>query len=325
MRRHENKIFLTAVLFIFTLVFSGYTIRNADYMVIADKYIEKHTDIRSKVPESSEQELQDIKEDVSSLEADFIREIRDKYSSEMTDRVFLSLSYKKFQKSTDKLMRRILEKEEELTGNVNGMVSVGFTSSSDAEDADGISEIKASEETEEKNEEETSETVPASLVYAVLGDEKSSLDKYSVVIRDDINDRSLVLRESADRSEPDRIQDMVFTRKTEIFSGEKDMYSGEGPGEFSIKDYKFRFSGGRYQVYRSDGLVYKADSLIIRLENGIDGFGKAVIWNGKEYINGAWLVDNDGNTEYYDNRGEIIELYGESMWLHSCRETDMKI
>ncbi|MFW5781977.1 MAG: hypothetical protein ACOCWO_01650 [Candidatus Muiribacteriaceae bacterium] len=325
MRRHENKIFLIAVLFIFTLVFSGYTIRNADYMIIADKYIEKHTDIRSRISESSEQELQDIKKTLSSLESDFIGEIREKYSSEMTDRVFLSLSYKKFQKSTDKVMKRILEKEEELTGNVNGMVSVGVSSAPEVESVEEDSENKDIEESEVINKEEKESTIPATLVYAVLRDKESSFDKYSVVIRDDINDRSLVLRESASETVSDKIEDMIFTRKTEIFSGDKDMYSGEGPGEFSIKEYKFRFSDGRYQVYRSDEPVYSADSLIVRLESGVDGFGKAVIWNGKEYINGAWLVDNDGNTEYYDNRGEIIELYGESMWLHSCRETDMKI
>ncbi|MCK9224590.1 MAG: hypothetical protein M0R46_03255 [Candidatus Muirbacterium halophilum] len=330
MTQNEKKVFLTLIILTFGFLFSGYTIKNAEYMTIAEKYTEKLKDLPIIISDVNDSDdVFKVKNNISNTKDEFLNEIQQKYSSKWSDKLLLGISYRKFDKNFNKIMYAIEKKEENILFSNNGNL-ISFA------------------EEKPKNIEKEIEEEPKleQIIEQQIIEEKSDYINMKITQNITINDDFISVLHNANSnnililSKGDKQNDFNITEefieynkyknsmvdefvKSTFFKVERPALWENGKS-FIAKDIKFVWHNGKYNILSKNTQTW-SDNVIIRLENGFEQFGKAVIYNGNSFINGLWIEEDNGKINYFDNFGKIVTLAGERLWISICDEGDLQI
>ena len=306
MTRTERKIVYSVLIIVMSLLFSGYTIRNAEYMRIADKYIEDFDELKRSVRYSVElKEIEQVKESLHSKRSSFMEEVKTSYSSKVSDRLMLKISYNKFDSEFEKIMEFLSEKTREIAPEKNKrMVSIS------------LSDNKVQEKRLLKQEKESKEQVSEKV------NEKRSITVWKRVSLDNVEDipentlvfdeeeltylKAFKVEEGKEAQRGEQLKKILDRHNLSFDTNIKSNTFFEGE-DFVVGDERFTYKDGKY-ISRLKNKVIEFDSVIVRLESAeLPGFGKALIYNGREFLTGAWMSNEDG-IDFFDNRGQILRL-----------------
>lgn len=323
----EKKVFLTMIILIFGFLFSGYTIRNAEYMTIAEKYTEKISEIRELRQNIRDREvIYSVREKINNAKEDFLDEVQKKYTDKWSDKVLLGISYRKFDKRFSRIMNNLHEKEKELLyASGENLVSMEVSHVPEKKSPDII-------KTAEPEKTEKVPVVKEQIVNMIVKERLSDIQDFISVIHHSKSDSMLVMRADTDISDNDipsvfeeyeiYKNKMISQYEDEIFEkGDIPVIRGKGRS-LKAGNLSFAWIDGKYHIIGESGKTW-SDTLIIKAENGLDEYGKAYIYNGKEFFSGVWLKGENSKIQYFDNFGKKVTLHGKRLWITECDERDI--
>ncbi|PLX20011.1 MAG: hypothetical protein C0601_00360 [Candidatus Muiribacterium halophilum] len=306
MTKTEKKIVYSILIIIMSLLFSGYTIRNAEYMRIADNYIQGFDRLEKSIEYSADlNEIKRLKDDVKDKRTRFMNEIRSSYSSDVSDRLMLKISYNKFDTAYNKLFKLIEQRQEQIDPKTSKrLVSI------DIDDNKKISKIVKKEENQKSVSKKVmkQDEILATIWKRVALREVEDIPERTIVFQDDEttylkavktpsgkeNERGLILEDLLKKQNISMDPEL----KKDPFNRGKD---------FKVKDDEYKFKDGRY-IHKINGKDVEFDSVVVKIiSKDMPGFGKALVYNGREFLTGAWLQD-DNDISFYDNKGKKLRL-----------------
>ncbi|MFA5478507.1 MAG: hypothetical protein WC337_00620 [Candidatus Muiribacteriota bacterium] len=347
MKGKENRLILLTLITLFGLLASGYTVKNADYMVLAEKYTDEYQSFIRKIETSfSVEELEDFEYKLEKNKTEFMNRIKESYSSDVTDRVMLNVSYRKFNKRHDSVLKRISMKKRELSGvEENGMVTIELIRKDDilsekVEDNPAESE-KIIEDIEEEALElvnNSTNEIPESLVFAVYNAFPAVDEKTVGILKNDNNEGYVLFKtdnddfSNIDNNYSEDILNFGFKKDNMAVNiadfgliKEQNEYSGFNKGEsFKVGNREFVWKDGKYLVSDEKITDYSAENLVIQIKDEFDNYGKALIYDGKSFFTGLWVTD-EGETVYYDNFGSEVNFNGKNIWINISNNKDISI
>jgi hypothetical protein len=334
MTQNEKKVFLMLIVLTFGFLFSGYTIRNAEYMTMAEKYTERLKDIPlNELDVDNIDDILVVKENINNTKDQFLDEIQTKYSSKWSDKVLLGISYRKFDKNFNRIMS-VIEKRHKKILYSNGGNLISF--SYEEKEEENSPQITMTSEVEIKNESEEILEKSAKLEYvnfSLLQSIDENTDFISVLHNSEsenmlvasISSKTSDIRLPEEYIEYEKYKNVMasdFIDST-FFKVERPSMWENGKS-FIAGEIRFVWDKGRYNILSENTRTW-ADNIIVRLENGFDMYGKALIYDGKSFIHGVWINGEDGNINYFDNFGKTVTLSGTRLWVSICDEGELKI
>ncbi|MGM0606916.1 MAG: hypothetical protein ACQESP_00725 [Candidatus Muiribacteriota bacterium] len=346
MKSRESKILLLSMIIVFGLIGSGYTVRNAEFMIIAEEYTKDFESYKRAVENTlNEEELKEIQNKLDDNKEDFMHKIKKNYSSDLTDKLMLNFSYKKFNNRYNNIKGDIESRLKRLGGDKteNELVSINFKKEMkpDNNNEDIVEEAKQIDNELETKEEVEGE-LPVSLIKAVVKNSPGQVevDDIHTVVKNESENDYLVLKYfnkdeknllNFNNSYSDFLNKIGFDdfnsveeEKLKIKKMEEEIINSNSYKSFKINDRNFEWRDNAFLINDENFESFRAENIIVQIEGKISGYGSAYFFNGKEFTKGVWLQE-DEEINYYDNLGNEIKFYGSNFWINICPEEDFKI
>jgi|GEM_PF-4286246 len=306
MTNTEKKIVYSVLIIVMSLLFSGYTIRNAEYMLIADKYIDDFDVFKRSVRYSVDiKEIEQVRERLKNKRTSFMNEVKSSYSSKISDRLMLRISCNKFDSEYEKIMKYLNGKTQEIAPEKNRrMISISFSDDETGQERN----IKKTEEKKETVKESRDERKLVTIWKRVSPDMTEELPVNTLVFDEDELTclKAVEVKEGKETGNGEQLKDILDRYNLTFDSNIKKNTFFEGK-DLVVGNERYIYKDGKYISRLLDKDV-EFDSVVVRLESkDLPDFGKALIYNGREFLIGAWMTDEDG-IDFFDNKGKVLRL-----------------